>query len=238
MSPEHHDPDAPLKRDQDEEFREKRGKLKIFFGAVAGVGKTYAMIEAAHEQKREGVDVVVGVPITHEHVETEALVKDLEILPPCHITYQGVRLEEFDVDAALARQPTLILIDELAHTNAPGSRHLKRWQDVEELLGAGINVYTTVNVQHLESLNAVVARITGIRVRETIPDSILKKADDVELIDLPPDDLLHRLEEGKVYVPEEAQQALWHFFRKGNLIALSELALQSTAERARSIRGR
>ncbi|WP_447979841.1 DUF4118 domain-containing protein [Candidatus Nitrospira bockiana] len=225
------DPDALLKRVQEEEVRKTRGKLKIFFGATAGVGKTYAMLEAAHEQKREGVDVVIGMVVTHGRAETEELVKGLEPLPPRLVEHRGVQLKELDVDAALARRPTLVLIDELAHTNAPGSRHPKRWQDVEELLAAGMNVYTTVNVQHLESLNDVVAQITGIRVRETIPDSILEKADDVELIDLPPDDLLQRLKEGKVYVPEQAQQAIRHFFRKGNLIALRELALRSTAER-------
>ncbi|MER3425428.1 MAG: two-component system sensor histidine kinase KdbD, partial [Nitrospiraceae bacterium] len=225
------DPDALLKRVQEGEARQARGKLKIFFGATAGVGKTYAMLEAAHEQKHEGVDVVVGVVVTHGRAETEALLKGLEVLPPRVVDHRGVRLQEFDLDAALVRRPTLILMDELAHTNESGSRHPKRWQDVEELLNAGINVYTTVNVQHLESLNDVVAQITGIRVRETIPDSLFEQADDVELIDLPPDDLLQRLKEGKVYVPEQVQHAVRHFFRKGNLIALRELALRCTAER-------
>ena len=225
------DPDVLLKRVQDEEIRKARGKLKIFFGATAGVGKTYAMLQAAHEQKREGTDVLAGVVVTHGRAETEELLRGLETLPMRGVDHRGVRLEEFDLDGALARRPALILVDELAHTNAAGSRHPKRWQDVEELLNAGIHVYTTVNVQHLESLNDVVAQITGIRVRETIPDSILEKADDVELIDLPPDDLLQRLKEGKVYVTEQAEHAVRHFFRKGNLIALRELALRRTAER-------
>lgn len=225
------DPDALLKRVKEEETRAARGKLKIFFGATAGVGKTYAMLEAAHEQKHEGVDVLAGVVVTHGRVETKSLLQGLEILPPRVVHHQGVQLEELDLDAALARRPTLILVDELAHTNAAGSRHPKRWQDVEELLAFGIHVYTTVNVQHLESLNDVVAQITGIRVRETVPDSLIERADDVELIDLPPDDLLQRLKEGKVYMPEEARHALENFFRKGNLIALRELALRRTAER-------
>ena len=208
-----------------------RGKLKIFFGATAGVGKTYAMLEAAHERQQEGVDVVVGWVDTHGRAETEALLEGLEVLPRRPVEYRGTTLSEFDLDAALARHPALILVDELAHTNAPGSRHAKRWQDVEELLDAGINVYTTVNVQHLESLNDVVAQITGVLVRETVPDSILDQADEVELIDLPPDELLQRLREGKVYVPEQARRALDDFFRKGNLIALRELALRRTADR-------
>jgi two-component system sensor histidine kinase KdpD len=231
MSEQRPDPDALLRRVQEEERRETRGKLKVFFGATSGVGKTYAMLEAAHEQRAEGVDVVVGWVETHGRVETEALLKGLVLLPPQVIEYRGTHLREFDLDAALARRPTLILMDELAHTNAVGSRHPKRWQDIQELLEAGIDVYTTVNVQHLESLNDVVAQITGVRVHETVPDSILDQADDVELIDLPPDDLLERLQEGKVYVPEQAAHAIRHFFRKGNLIALRELALRRTAER-------
>src|SRR3989475_7197511 len=160
--------------------------------------------------------------------ETEALLEGLEILPPRVVEYRGATLREFDLDGALARHPTLILVDELAHTNAPGSRHAKRWQDVLELLDAGINVYTTVNVQHVESLNHIVAKITGVVVRETVPDSVLEQADEVELIDLPPDDLLQRFKEGKVYMPDQAQEALQNFFRKGNLIALRELALRRT----------
>jgi two-component system sensor histidine kinase KdpD len=195
------------------------------------VGKTYAMLEAAHEQRRDGVDVVIGVVETHGRAETEVLVSGLEVVPRRAVDYRGTVLQEFDLDAALARRPTIILMDELAHTNAPGLRHAKRWQDVQELLKAGINVYTTVNVQHLESLNDVVAQITGVRVRETVPDSVLERADDVELIDLPPDDLLQRLRDGKVYVPEQIQHAIKNFFAKGNLIALRELALRRTAER-------
>ncbi len=231
MNPQRPDPDALLKRVQGEEARRTEGKLKIFFGANPGVGKTYAMLEAAHEQRRDGVDVVIGVVETHSRAETEALVNGLEVLPRRAVEYRGTLLQEFDLDAALARRPTVILIDELAHSNASGLRHIKRWQDVHELLKAGITVYTTVNVQHLESLNDVVAQITGVRVRETVPDSLLERADDVELIDLPPDDLIQRLKDGKVYVPEQIQHAIHNFFAKGNLIALRELALRRTAER-------
>jgi two-component system, OmpR family, sensor histidine kinase KdpD len=225
------DPDALLARVQEEETHQGRGKLKIFFGATAGVGKTYAMLEAAHARRKEGVDVVVGWVDTHGRAETEALLAGLEVLPRRAVAYRGTTVDAFDLDAALQRHPALILVDELAHTNAPGSRHAKRWQDVEELLDAGIDVYTTVNVQHLESLNDVVAQITGVLVRETVPDSLLDQAADVELIDLPPDELLQRLREGKVYVPEQARRALDHFFSKGNLIALRELALRRTADR-------
>jgi len=231
MNPQRPDPDALLKRVQGEEARRAEGKLKIFFGANPGVGKTYAMLEAAHEQRRDGVDVVIGVVETHGRVETEALVQGLETLPRRAIEYRDTVLQEFDLDAALARRPAVILIDELAHSNAQGLRHVKRWQDVQELLKAGITVYTTVNVQHLESLNDVVAQITGVRVRETVPDSLLERADDVGLIDLPPDDLIQRLKDGKVYVPEQIQHAIHNFFAKGNLIALRELALRRTAER-------
>jgi two-component system sensor histidine kinase KdpD len=225
------DPDALLRRVHDEETRRLQGKLKIFFGANPGVGKTYAMLEAAHEQRRDGVDVVIGVVETHGRVETEALVEGLEVLPRRPVEYRGTVLQEFDLDRALARRPSVILVDELAHTNAPGLRHAKRWQDMQELLSAGITVYTTVNVQHVESLNDTVAQITGVRVRETVPDSMLERADDVELIDLPPDDLLQRLRDGKVYVPEQIQHAIRNFFAKGNLIALREMALRRTAER-------
>ncbi len=231
MNQKRPDPDELLKLVQAEEARQAEGKLKVFFGANPGVGKTYAMLEAAHEQRRDGVDVVIGVVETHGRAETEALAAGLEALPRRAVDYRGAVLREFDLDGALARRPTLILIDELAHTNAPGLRHAKRWQDVQELLKAGINVSTTVNVQHLESLNDVVAQITGVRVRETVPDSVLERADDVELIDLPPDDLLQRLKDGKVYVPEQIQHAIQNFFTKGNLIALRELALRRTAER-------
>jgi two-component system sensor histidine kinase KdpD len=228
------DPDALLALAKAEEERERRGKLKVFFGATAGVGKTYAMLEAAQELKRRGVDVVVGWVDTHGRKETEALLEGLEVLPPREIEHRGIRLREFDLDGALARRPVVILVDELAHTNAPGSRHARRWQDVEELLSAGLDVYTAVNVQHLESLNDLVGQITGVVVRETVPDSVLEKADQVELVDLPPEDLLERLQEGKVYVAEQAQKALQSFFRPGNLIALREMALRKTADRVES----
>jgi two-component system sensor histidine kinase KdpD len=231
VSSDRPDPEALLARVTAEEARARRGKLKVFFGAAAGVGKTYAMLEAAREQRADGVDVVVGYVETHSRAETDALLEGLETLPARTVEYRGTTLREFDLDAALARRPSLILVDELAHTNAAGSRHAKRWQDVLELLDAGINVYTTVNVQHLESLNDVVAKVTGVVVRETVPDSVLEQADEVELIDLPPDDLLERFKDGKVYMPEQAQEALTRFFRKGNLIALRELALRRTAER-------
>lgn len=231
MSGERPDPDALLALAKAEEERERRGKLKVFFGATAGVGKTYAMLEAARDLQRRGVDVVVGLVETHGRKETEALLEGLEVLPPLVVEHKGVRLRELDLDGARARRPAVILVDELAHTNAPGSRHAKRWQDVEELLAAGIDVCTTVNVQHLESLNDVVGKVTSVVVRETIPDSILERADQVELVDLPPEELLKRLQEGKVYIPEQAERAARNFFRPGNLIALRELALRKTAER-------
>ncbi|HEY7517826.1 MAG TPA: sensor histidine kinase KdpD [Methylomirabilota bacterium] len=231
MTDKRPDPDALLARVQEQQALESRGKLKLFFGAAAGVGKTYAMLEAAREKRADGVDVVVGYVEPHGRAETEALLEGLEVLPPRLLEYHGATLREFDLDGALARRPQLLLVDELAHTNAPGSRHTKRWQDVLELLDAGIDVFTTVNVQHVESLNDVVAKITGVIVRETIPDSVVDRADEVELIDLPPDDLLERFREGKVYVPDQAAEALENFFRKGNLIALRELALRRTAER-------
>ncbi|HEY7653282.1 MAG TPA: sensor histidine kinase KdpD [Methylomirabilota bacterium] len=224
------DPDELLARVQEEETRQARGKLKIFFGAAAGVGKTYAMLEAAREQRAQGVDVVVGWVETHGRADTLALLEGLEILPRRPVQYRGTTLQEFDLDAALARRPALILVDELAHTNAPGSRHAKRWQDVLELLDAGINVYSAMNVQHVDSLNDVVAKITGVVVRETVPDSIFDHTDEVELIDLPPDDLLQRLRDGKIYIPDQAREAIENFFRKGNLIALRELALRVTAQ--------
>jgi two-component system sensor histidine kinase KdpD len=225
------DPDALLTRVREEQARQGRGKLKVFFGAAAGVGKTYAMLEAARAQQAAGVDVAIGWVETHGRAETEALLLGLERLPPRAVEYRGTTLREFDLDAALARRPALLLVDELAHTNAPGSRHAKRWQDVTELLAAGIDVYTTLNVQHLESLNDVVARVTEVPTRETVPDSILEEAAEVELVDLPPDDLIRRLREGKVYFPEQAGEAVRRFFRKGNLIALRELALRTTAAR-------
>jgi two-component system sensor histidine kinase KdpD len=225
------DPDSLLALAQAEEERERRGKLKVFFGATAGVGKTFAMLQAAQELKRRGVDIVVGWVETHGRRETEALLAGLEVLPPRLDEHRGVTLKEFDLDAALARRAAVTLVDELAHTNAPGSRHAKRWQDVEELLAAGLDVYTAFNVQHLESLNDLIGKITSVVVRETVPDSILERADQVELVDLPPEELLKRLQEGKVYMPEQAERAMRSFFRAGNLIALREIALRKTAER-------
>lgn len=225
------DPEKLLQRVKEEELSLSRGKLKIFLGAAAGVGKTYQMLESARELKAEGVDVVAGCVVTHGRTETEVLLEGLEILSPKTIEYKGTLLEEFDLDGALSRKPAAILVDELAHTNAPGSRHEKRWQDVEELLEAGINVHTTLNIQHLESANDIVEVITGVRVRETVPDIVFEKAHEMELVDLPPDELIERLKEGKVYVQEQSKLALERFFRKGNLIALRELALRSSAQR-------
>lgn len=224
-------PEEFLARARAEEEHRKRAKLKIFFGACAGVGKTFAMLSEAHERKRAGADVLIGLVETHGRPETGALVEGLEVIPRRTIEYRGTQLHEFDLDAALARRPGVLLLDELAHTNAPGSRHRKRWQDVEELLAAGIDVATTLNVQHVESLVDVVADVTGTVMRETVPDSILERADEVELVDLPPDDLLQRLREGKVYVPEQAEWARENFFKKPTLIALRELALRQTAQR-------
>ncbi len=225
------DPDALLAQVKHEESRARRGKLRIFFGAAPGVGKSYAMLEAAQELKADGVDVVVGYVELHGRPDTEALLDGLEILPPLRLEHRGIALAEFDLDACLARAPAVVVVDELAHTNHPGARHAKRWMDVEELLDAGIDVYTTVNVQHIESLNDVVAQITGVQVRETVADKVFDSADEVELVDLPPDELLERLQEGKVYVDEKVRQSLTSFFRKGNLIALRQLALRATADR-------
>lgn len=225
------DPDALLARVAAEERRKGRGKLKIFLGYAAGVGKTYAMLEAARLLKAEGIDVVLGYVETHGRAETDALLEGLEVIPRQEIEYRSVRLPEMDLDAVLARKPQIALVDELAHTNAPGSRHLKRWQDVEELLAAGIDVYTTLNIQHLESLNDVVAQITGVTVQETLPDRELDEANELKLVDLPPEELLQRLREGKVYIPEQAAQAMQKFFRPGNLIALREISMRRAAER-------
>lgn len=214
-----------------EEAREQRGRLKVFFGALPGVGKTCAMLAAARELRTAGHDVVVGWVETHGRAETARLAEGLEHLAPRTSELRGVALAEFDLDAALARRPELLLLDELAHTNAPGSRHVRRWQDVEELRSAGIDVWTTLNVQHVESLNDVVAGITGITVRETVPDALLDAADEIELVDLPPDELIQRLREGKVYVPEQAALAERNFFQKGNVIALRELALRRATQR-------
>jgi two-component system sensor histidine kinase KdpD len=223
------DPDDLLAHVQAEEERQARAKLKVFLGYAAGVGKTYAMLEAAHQRRAEGIDVVVGYAETHGRVETETLLRDLEVIPRQPLEYRGTVQTEMDLDAVLARQPQLVLVDELAHTNVPGSRHTKRYQDVEELLSAGIDVYTTVNIQHLESLNDVVAQITGVTVRETIPDRIMDLVDSIELVDLPPEELIRRLHEGKVYVPDQAARAIQKFFRPGNLTALREMALRHTA---------
>src|SRR5205807_2977325 len=209
--------------------REGRGRLKIFLGAAPGGGKTYEMLLSAQAKRRDGVDVVVGVVETHGRRETEALLEGLEVIPRQQVEYKGHILAEMDLDAIIARRPQLVLVDELAHTNAPGSRHPKRYLDVEELLSRGIDVHTAVNIQHIESLNDVVAQITHVRVRETVPDSIFNRADAIELIDLTPDDLIQRLKEGKVYVPKQAERALEHYFSPGNLTALRELALRRTA---------
>jgi two-component system sensor histidine kinase KdpD len=231
VEPGRPNPDDLLARVQQEERRAARGRLKIFFGASPGVGKTFSMLETARQQRHAGIDVVVGVVEAHGRQETEALLEGMEVVPQREVAHRGITLKEFDLDAALARRPGLLLVDELAHTNAPGSRHAKRWQDVFELIDAGIDVCTTLNVQHLDSLNDVVAQITGVVVRETVPDSVLDQADDIELIDLPVEELRKRMEEGKVYVPDQAQRAMTGFFRPGNLIALRELALRRTADR-------
>ena len=220
------DPDRLLEHIE----KAQRGRLTVFLGPAAGVGKTYGMLLAARERQSEGQDVVIGWVDTHGRRETEALLEGLERLPAREVEYQGARLQEMDLEGLLERHPQLALVDELAHTNAPGSRHTKRYQDVEELLAAGVDVFTTVNIQHLESLNDVVAQITGVVVRETLPDSVLRSAEEIRLVDLSPDQLIQRLQEGKVYVPEQAQRALHNFFRPGNLNALRELALRETAE--------
>jgi two-component system, OmpR family, sensor histidine kinase KdpD len=220
-------PDALLK----EASREARGRLKIFLGAAPGVGKTYEMLAQARQRRLDGVDAVIGVVETHGRVETDLLTKSFEIIPKKRILYKGHVLAEMDIDAVLQRRPQLVLVDELAHTNAPGSRHPKRYLDVEEILAQGIDVYTTLNVQHIESLTDVVAKITHVPVRETVPDSIIDKADDIELIDLTPEDLIQRLKDGKVYVPHQAERAIRHYFSAGNLTALRELALRRTAQR-------
>jgi len=225
------DPDKLLAHIKADDRQREQGRLKIFFGYAAGVGKTYAMLEAAHQRKAEGIDVVVGYVETHQRVETEVMLKGLEVIPPKAILYKNIQLLEMDIDKILERKPRLVLVDELAHTNVPGSRHMKRYQDVEELLSAGINVYSTLNIQHLESLNDVVAQITGTKVHETIPDRVIDEVTDIELIDLPTGELLNRLKEGKVYIPEQAERAIENFFRQGNLTALRELTMRRAAER-------
>jgi two-component system, OmpR family, sensor histidine kinase KdpD len=224
-------PETLLKVAQAEEDQQGSAKLKIFLGYAAGVGKTYAMLEAAQQRKRDLRDVVVAYVESHGRSETDLLLEGLEVLPRIRIEYQGMQLDEMDIDAVLARRPEVALVDELAHSNAPGSRHEKRWQDVEELLGAGIDVYTTVNIQHFESLNDLVAQITGVIVRETVPDSLLDRAVEIRLVDIPPEELLQRLREGKVYIPEKAAVAAESFFKPGNLMALRELSLRRAASR-------
>jgi two-component system sensor histidine kinase KdpD len=231
MNGERPNPDELLARVEQEETRARRGKLRIFFGYAAGVGKTYAMLEAARRERDAGTEVVVGYVEPHGRPETEALLEGLEALPTRAMPYRGVTLREFDLDAALARRPQLLLVDELAHANAPGSRHTKRWQDVEELLDAGIDVWSTLNVQHIESLNDVIAQITDVVVRERLPDAVLELADEIELIDITPDELMERLEAGKVYIPRQAERALQNFFDKSNLVALRELSLRQAAHR-------
>ena len=231
MTDKRPDPDALLASVKESESKRDQGFLKVYLGMSAGVGKTYSMLSDALGERKRGVDIVAGYVEPHGRKETEELAYQLEILPNRTLSYRGIELQEFDLDSALARKPAIILVDELAHTNVSGSRHEKRWQDVQELLSAGISVWTTLNVQHLESLNDVVAKITGIEVQETVPDSVLVRADEVELIDIPPDELLERLREGKIYSADKVQQALGSFFRKGNLIALRELVLRHTAER-------
>ncbi|MBP1719644.1 MAG: kdpD [Deltaproteobacteria bacterium] len=225
------DPDALLAQVEAEERQRALGKLKIFLGYAAGVGKTYSMLEAAHSRKAEGVDVVIAVVETHGRGETKALLMGLERIPLRQIEYRGVRLTEMDLDAVLARKPQLALVDEHAHTNAPGSRHAKRWQDIEELLKAGIDVYTTLNIQHLESFRDIIGQITGVIQRETVPDRVLDEAAEIEVVDLPPEELLLRLREGKVYIPEQAARAMEDFFESGNLIALREITLRRAADR-------
>src|SRR4249919_443178 len=211
--------------------RERSGQLKVFLGAAPGVGKTYAMLSAARELRRQDVDVVVGLVETHGRAETQALLEGLELLPRQAVAYKSQQLTELDLDGLLARKPRVAIVDELAHHNAPGCRHERRYQDIEELLDAGIDVYTTVNIQHIESLNDIVRQITGVRVRETVPDSFLDRARDVVLVDLPPRELIERLQQGKVYVPEQAASALQAFFSPSNLTALRDLAVQQVADR-------
>ncbi len=229
MAGDRPDPDELL-RSMQQEGAGRRGKLRIYFGASAGVGKTYAMLSAAQRERQAGRDVMVGVVETHGRAETAALLAGLQSLPLRDVSYRGRVLKEFDLDAALARKPAVLLVDELAHSNVEGSRHLKRWQDVEELLDAGIDVWSALNVQHLESLNGTVGAITGIRVHETVPDTVLDGADEIILVDVTPDELTARLKAGKVYLPQQAERAAQNFFRKGNLIALREIALRRTAE--------
>jgi two-component system sensor histidine kinase KdpD len=231
MNGDRPNPDELLARVEQEAHRARRGRLKIFFGYAAGVGKTYAMLSAARREHDTGTEVVVGYVEPHGRPDTEALLQGLESLPMAEVTYRGVTLREFDLDAALARRPQLLLVDELAHANVPGSRHNKRWQDVEELLEAGIDVWTTLNVQHIESLNDVIAQITDVVVRERLPDAVLEMADEIELVDVTPEELMERLAAGKIYIPRQAERALQNFFDKSNLVALRELSLRQAAQR-------
>lgn len=224
-------PDSLLNEIIHEEIKNQKGKLRVFFGMCAGVGKTYSMLEAAQAALKDGVDVVIGLVESHNRIETEELAKGIEKIPLKKNEYRGTFLNEMDLDAILERKPKIVLVDELAHTNVPGSRHLKRYQDVLEILGNGIDVFTTLNVQHIESRSDTVRQITGAAIRETVPDSIFEKADEVELVDITPDELLKRLAEGKVYTPEQSRHAIQNFFRKGNITALREMALRITAER-------
>jgi two-component system, OmpR family, sensor histidine kinase KdpD len=225
------DPDELLASLKLDDEKSKRGKLKIFFGMCAGVGKTYTMLQTAQAEKKKGCDIIIGYVETHNRKETADLVKGFEVIPRSRLQYKSTSVEEMDLDAIIQRKPQLVIVDELAHTNAPGSRHTKRYQDVMEILDNGTSVYTTVNVQHLESRSDTVAQITGVVVRETLPDEIFENADDVELIDLTPDELLQRLSEGKVYTPERSKEAIESFFRKGNITALREMALRIVADR-------
>jgi two-component system sensor histidine kinase KdpD len=218
-----------IKQDESENSKDNKGKLKIFLGYCAGVGKTYKMLQEAALNRKKGIDVVVGIVETHNRKETVELLAGLEIIQRRKIDYSGIALDELDVDAVFARKPELVIIDELAHTNIPGSRHEKRFQDVEELLNAGIDVFTTLNIQHIESLNDIVQQVSGVKVAERVPDSIIEIGE-IELVDLIPEKLLERLKEGKVYIPEKAEQAMHQFFRKGNLLALRELSLKYTAK--------
>jgi two-component system sensor histidine kinase KdpD len=230
MRNERPNPDELLRQVQKEEKKRSRGKLKIFLGYSAGVGKTYAMLEDAHQRIKQGVDITVACVESHGREETERLLEGLEIIPQQRVEYRGMMLSELDLDAVLSRNPQVVLVDELAHTDAPGSRHVKRYQDVQELIGAGIDVYTTLNIQHLESMNDRVAQITKVKVRETIPDSVLDEADEIKIVDLPPEELMQRFREGKVYIPPQATVAMENFFNEGNLIALREMTFRRAAE--------
>jgi two-component system sensor histidine kinase KdpD len=224
-------PDELLASLINEEEKSKLGKLKIFFGMCAGVGKTYTMLQTARTEKLKSCDIVIGYVETHNRKETSELVEGFELIPRKIYEYRSTHVQEMDLDAIIARKPEIVLVDELAHTNVPGSRHTKRYHDVQEILEYGINVYTTLNVQHLESRSETVAQITGTIVRETVPDEIFENADEIEVVDITPDDLLQRLSEGKVYTPERSKEAIANFFRKGNINALREMALRIVADR-------